>query len=182
MGRRVARRPPRHDTRRPTEDTHQEADFDDIGGYVGAEALQRIASYVGTDPSFPDRMGLEAFMREVNTGYGPLSDAEWAHIVEFGSRYDEATRRWRQHYDPKLAEPFKEGFSEAVELWPLWDAIQARVLILRGGLSDILTAETAAEMIARKPGARLIEFPGVGHAPMLLNDDQIQPVRAFLVG
>ena len=156
--------------------------LDDIGGYVGAEALQRIASYVGTDPSFPDQAGLEAFMRGINVGYGPLSDAEWAHLVEFGSRYDETTRMWRQHYDPKLAEPFKEGFSESVELWPLWDAIQAPVLVLRGAQSDILTAETAAEMVARKPGTRLIEFPGVGHAPMLLSSDQIGAVRNFLVG
>ncbi|MFO1129246.1 MAG: alpha/beta hydrolase [Rhodospirillales bacterium] len=156
--------------------------LDDIGGYVGAEALQRIASYVGTDPSFPDRAGLEAFMREVNTGYGPLSDEDWAHLVEFGSRFDAAAGTWRQHYDPKLAEPFREGFSEAVELWPLWDAIQAPVLIVRGTESDILTADTAAEMMRRKPGTKLVEFAGIGHAPMLLASDQIEAVRAFLAG
>ncbi len=156
--------------------------LDDIGGYVGAEALQRICSYVGTDPAFPDRAGVEAYMREINTGYGPLSDAEWAHLVEFGSRYDEASGTWRQHYDPKLAEPFREGFSEAVELWALWDAIQAPVLILRGSDSDILTRETAAEMVSRKPTTKLVEFPGVGHAPMLMAPEQIAAVRDFLTG
>lgn len=156
--------------------------LDDIGGFVGVDALTQIASYVGTDPAFPDRAGLEAFMREVNVGYGPLSDAEWTHVVEMGSRYDAATGTWRQHYDPKLAEPFKEGFSEDVVLWPLWDAIRCEVLLLRGGLSAILTAETVAEMVARKPGTRFVEFPGIGHAPMLMSADQIAPVRDFLVG
>lgn len=153
--------------------------LDDIGGYVGAEALQRIAAYVGQDPSFPDRADLEAYMREINTGYGPLTDAEWEHLVTHGSRRDE-NGAWRLHYDPKLAEPFKEGFSEPVALWPLWDLITCPVLILRGGDSDILTAETAAEMVARKPGTQLVEFQGVGHAPMLMDPAQIDAVRRWL--
>ena len=153
--------------------------LDDIGGYVGLEALQQIARYVGQDPAFPDRAGLEAYMREVNVGYGPLSDAQWAHLVEHGHRIDEAGQ-WRQHYDPKLAEPFKAGFSEPVALWPLWDAVTCPVLILRGTLSDILTEETAAEMVARKPGTTLVEVAGVGHAPMLMADDQIAAVSDWL--
>jgi pimeloyl-ACP methyl ester carboxylesterase len=35
-------------------------------------------------------------------------------------------------------------------------------------------------MCARGPAPRMIEFPGVGHAPMLLNPEQIAPVAAFL--
>jgi pimeloyl-ACP methyl ester carboxylesterase len=152
---------------------------DDIGGYVGVEALQQIATYVGQDPVFPDRAGLDAYMREVNVGYGPLTDAQWAAIVEHGHRIDE-NGQWRQHYDPKLAEPFKAGFSEPVALWPLWDAITCPVLVLRGALSQILTRETADEMVSRKPGTTLVEFADVGHAPMLMADDQIGVVRDWL--
>ena len=153
--------------------------LDDIGGSVGAEALQRIAANVGQEPSFPDRAGLKAYKREINSGYGPLTDAEWEHLLTHGSRRDE-NGAWRLHYDPKLAEPFKEGFSEPVALWPLWDLIACPVLILRGAESDILTAETAAEMVARKPGTQLVEFQGVGHAPMLMDAAQIDAVRRWL--
>jgi pimeloyl-ACP methyl ester carboxylesterase len=153
--------------------------LDDIGGYVGVEALQRIAAYVGQDPTFADRAGLQAYMREVNTGYGPLADAHWTHLLEHGSRRDEAGG-WRQHYDPKLAEPFREGFSESVALWPVWELIACQVLLLRGGLSDILTAETATEMVTRKPSTRLVTFEGVGHAPMLMDAGQIAVVREWL--
>jgi pimeloyl-ACP methyl ester carboxylesterase len=59
--------------------------------------------------------------------------------------------------------------------------IACPVLILRGAESDILTAETAAEMVARKPGTELVEFPGVGHAPMLMNGAQIGVVRDWLL-
>ncbi len=37
-------------------------------------------------------------------------------------------------------------------------------------------------MTRRGPKARLVEFPGVGHAPALFSGEQIAPIRDFLVG
>ncbi len=37
-------------------------------------------------------------------------------------------------------------------------------------------------MTRRGPKARLIEFPGIGHAPALMAQDQIAAVRDFLFG
>jgi hypothetical protein len=37
-------------------------------------------------------------------------------------------------------------------------------------------------MVARKPGTRLVEFEGVGHAPMLIDSAQIEVVRQWLLG
>jgi pimeloyl-ACP methyl ester carboxylesterase len=54
------------------------------------------------------------------------------------------------------------------------------VLVLRGAESDLLLAETAAEMTRRGPRAEVIEFPGCGHAPALLDAAQIDPLRAWL--
>ena len=140
--------------------------LDDIGGYVGVEALQRIAAFVGTIV-FPDRGGLEAFMREIKIGYGPLSEAQWAHLVELGSRRDETTTAAALRSEAGRAVP--RGFSEAIAMWPLWRRSHARSWSCAAP-SDLLTAETAAEMVARKPGTRLVEFPDVRHAPMLLED------------
>ena len=36
-------------------------------------------------------------------------------------------------------------------------------------------------MTRRGPRPRLVEFDGVGHAPMLMADDQIKAVRDFLL-
>jgi len=41
--------------------------------------------------------------------------------------------------------------------------------------------ETASQMTARGPRARLVEFAGVGHAPTLVNDEQTDVVRHFLL-
>jgi pimeloyl-ACP methyl ester carboxylesterase len=37
-------------------------------------------------------------------------------------------------------------------------------------------------MTRRGPRARLHEFAGVGHAPMMVQPDQVQVVRQFLLG
>jgi pimeloyl-ACP methyl ester carboxylesterase len=66
-------------------------------------------------------------------------------------------------------------------MWQLYDAIACPTLITRGAESDLLTHETAEEMTRRGPQARLVEFAGVGHAPMFFHDDQIAVVRQFLL-
>ena len=63
------------------------------------------------------------------------------YLAEHSIRHDPVTGKLRLHYDPRLAEPFKDGFSEAVDLWPVWDQIRCPVLVLRGVESDLLTAE-----------------------------------------
>ncbi|MGN6458450.1 MAG: alpha/beta fold hydrolase, partial [Achromobacter mucicolens] len=66
-------------------------------------------------------------------------------------------------------------------LWRSYDAIDCPVLIVRGELSDLLTPATVEEMRKRNPRARALEVPGVGHAPTLIVDDQVNPVADFLL-
>jgi pimeloyl-ACP methyl ester carboxylesterase len=155
--------------------------INDIGAFVTKQALERIVDYVGKDPSFPDLAALECYLREVHAPFGPLDDAQWRHLAEHSARRDIQEDVWRLHYDPGLAEPFKKEFSEDVDLWAIWEAVSCPVLILRGAESDILLHETAEEMLIRGPSAALIEFPGIGHAPMLMGSDQIQAVREWLL-
>ena len=56
------------------------------------------------------------------------------------------------------------------------------ILLLRGADSDLLSRATAQAMTQRGPRARLHEFAGVGHAPMLVQADQRAVVREFLLG
>ncbi|MDE1948979.1 MAG: alpha/beta hydrolase, partial [Burkholderiales bacterium] len=66
-------------------------------------------------------------------------------------------------------------------LWQSYDRIACPTLLLRGAESDLLSVETAAAMTQRGPRARLVEFAGVGHAPMLVQPEQRQAVRDFLL-
>jgi pimeloyl-ACP methyl ester carboxylesterase len=151
----------------------------DIGPVIEQVALARIATYVGLDPLFESFQALEAHVRGVSAPFGPLSDAQWEGLSRSVARQT-PDGRWRLKYDPGIAVPFRSTASTSTNLWPVWDAIQCPTLILRGAESDLLSSATAKAMQARGPRPELIEFAGIGHAPMLLSTDQIEPVVRFL--
>lgn len=153
--------------------------LNDVGPAIAPAALSRIAGYVGLDPVFDSFAALEAHIREVSAPFGALSDAQWADLAQSSARQT-ADGRWRLKYDPGIAVPFRAASVAAPDLWAAWDAIGCPTLLLRGAESDLLTAETAALMRSRGPKPRMVEFPGVGHAPMLLSAEQIAPVASFL--
>jgi pimeloyl-ACP methyl ester carboxylesterase len=155
--------------------------INDAGPVVSKVSLERIATYVGMAPVFPDIATAEKYIRAVSATFGPHTDAQWRFLTEVVVRKN-ADGSLRLHYDPKLAEPFRASMPEKdMELWPLWDVIRCPTLVLRGAQSDLLTKETCAQMVQRGPKAQVVEIPGVGHAPTLMHDDQIRIVRDFLL-
>src|SRR3546814_19594352 len=95
--------------------------------------------------------------------------------------------KWVKHYDLNLALPLASQTAEAYSageqiLWRSYEALDCPVLILRGAQSDLLTEATAAEMLARNARASLLEVAGVGHAPTLMDEAQVEPVARFLLG
>ena len=152
--------------------------INDIGPAIEPVALLRIAGYVGLDPVFDSFAALEAHIREVSAPFGALTDAQWTALASSTAR-EAPDGRWRLKYDPGIAVPFRSAASTG-DLWAVWDAIHCPTLLLHGAASDLLSAQTAATMRTRGPKPRMVEFAGVGHAPMLLTTDQIAPVVAFL--
>ena len=155
--------------------------INDAGPVITKVSLERIGSYVGMAPAFPDFATAEKYVRTINAPFGAHSDAEWRFLTEIVVRRNN-DGSYRFHYDPKLAEPFRAQMPEKdLELWPLWDAIQCPTLVLRGAQSDLLTPATCEQMKQRGPKAKVVEIPGVGHAPTLMHEDQIRIVRDFLL-
>ncbi|HET9664136.1 MAG TPA: alpha/beta hydrolase, partial [Burkholderiales bacterium] len=110
--------------------------------------------------------------------FGPLSDEQWRHLTVHAARELE-DGSWTTAYDPAIGMPFQRPQSD-VDLWPYWDAIRCPTLLLRGAQSDLLLEDNALAMTTRGPRARLVQFEGIGHAPMLMAQDQIAVVREFL--
>jgi pimeloyl-ACP methyl ester carboxylesterase len=150
----------------------------DAGPLIEAAALARIAQYFGTDPSFATYDELEAYIRTISAPFGPLTDAQWAHVARTNAR-QRADGTWGVGYDPAIAVPFRAQPAGA-NLWPIWDAFRCPTLVLRGAHSDLLSRATAQAMAERGPRARIVEVAGVGHAPMLLARDQVDIVVDFL--
>ncbi len=153
--------------------------LNDVGPFIPTSAIERIASYVGLDPRFPDRCALDAYLREIYAPFGPFTDAQWAGLVDSSVRTtDEGNLALA--YDPGIADAFRAGPHEDVNMWPVWDALSVPVLAIRGSESDVLPADVARAMAERGPRARLEEIPGVGHAPSLMSSAEISLVRDWL--
>lgn len=152
----------------------------DIGAMIPKAALERIATYVGDSLRFQTFEALEAQVRETSAPFGTLTDAQWHHLALHGARqYEDGS--WGMRYDPDIALPLRASPLRDIDLWQYWDAITCPTLVLRGAQSDLLLRETAEQMRHRGPHPRVVEFAGIGHAPMLMAQDQIAAVRDFLL-
>jgi pimeloyl-ACP methyl ester carboxylesterase len=154
--------------------------MNDIGPVVSAAGRDRISGYVGVLPTFPDFDTAERALRTLMVDFGPHTDSQFRVLSQ--AFIVERDGVWTFHYDPKIAVAYhaaakSNGFAP---LWPFWDAIKASTLVLRGARSDILSAETANEMMTRGPRAQQYVVDGVGHAPTLIAEDQLAAVEQFL--
>ena len=155
--------------------------LNDVGPVVTAVSLERIGAYVGKAPRLPSIEAAEQLVRLVSAPFGPHTDAQWRFLTEHVVRR-EADGAYRMHYDPAIAVPFNAGAPHKdMALWSFWDAMRCPTMAIRGEHSDLLTRETLAQMAARGPRAKTVELAGIGHAPTLMQPDQIALVRAFLL-
>jgi pimeloyl-ACP methyl ester carboxylesterase len=151
----------------------------DVGPTLEAAALERIGQFLGLEPQFDSLAALEQYLRTVAASFGPLTNAQWRRLAEISARRLE-DGRYTPNYDPGIAIPFRATNNAETDLWPAWEAITCPTLVVRGAESDLLTSVTAQAMCVRGPRARLVEIPGVGHAPTLQGAAQIEPVAQFL--
>jgi pimeloyl-ACP methyl ester carboxylesterase len=156
--------------------------LNDVGPVLTGASIARIGQFLGQAPDFASIEDAEAYVRSVSASFGALTDEQWRHLTVHTLR-ELGGGGYRMAYDPGIAESFRGEMGEGkdIELWPIYDAIRCPTLVLRGAQSDLLTAATAFSMGERGPRARVVEIPGVGHAPMLMDPAQIAIVRDFLL-
>lgn len=150
--------------------------INDIGPFVPIQALQQIQAYLGLDLRFKDLAELEAHLRRIHASFGPLTDGQWRKLALGSAR--ETPEGWRLHYDPVIREVFDA--TADVAIWELWDHIRVPTFVMRGGESTLLTAETLDQMQRRGPPVQAVTMPGVGHAPALMAQDQIDVIVRWL--
>lgn len=158
--------------------------LNDIGPVIEDLGLARIADYVGQPQQFEDFDDAVAYVRETSADFGPHDQAGWEALTQNVFVRDGAY--WVKHYDLRIAQPMADESSDSLKaaeaiLWPAYESLSEPVLIVRGEHSDLLTAATVRQMLARNPNARLHTVPGVGHAPTLRSADQIAPIQEFLL-
>jgi len=148
----------------------------DIGPVIEPRGLARLKSYVGKLPqprTFAE--GADILRQLFHSQFPDVTAEQWLAAAQ---------RAWRPResacakapgvlvptYDVRLASTLDAADIEQ-PLPPLWNEFDALarvpVLVIRGALSDLLSAETVAAMAARHPRLESIEVADQGHVPLL---------------
>ncbi|MGZ3157515.1 MAG: alpha/beta fold hydrolase [Burkholderiaceae bacterium] len=159
--------------------------LNDIGPGLNIDALSGICDYIGRELRFPSFEEAEKYIRSISTSFGPHTDEEWRKLASDVLR-QEPDGQWTRHYDLSLSPAFRKAYLENVQenealLWAAYDAITCPTLLLRGANSSLMLPHIAQAMTQRGPKAKLVELPGIGHAPMLMQAEQIAIVKDFLL-
>ena len=120
--------------------------LNDIGPVIERDGLLRIAAHVGRIPLPATWPEAEALVRDMNERQFPAIPAdEWKDIAH--QWFNDDLGRPVHAYDQKLAETVSVLNAQLPTLWPKFDALTAwPTLVIRGELSDILSAATVEEM------------------------------------
>ena len=159
--------------------------LNDVGPAIEWAALARIGEYVGVPVRFESVEQAADLMWRASPTFGAHTPQQWLALTAPMLK-PAPGGGWQLHYDPGIALPLKNVTAESVakgeaSLWQVYDQITAKTLLTRGAQSDLLTPATAQAMTQRGPKARLVEFEGVGHAPMFVVPDQLEVAASFLL-
>ncbi len=155
--------------------------LNDVGPEIAPDSLRRIGETLGQVLCFSSLDEAEAFIRRSGASFGALTDAQWRRLTETSVRPEGGG--WTMRYDPRIAEGYRRATAEVdyAGLWAMYDRIRCPTRVIRGAQSDLLSVEAAHAMSVRGPRPRIVEIPGIGHAPMFTDDGQIGLVREFLL-
>lgn len=164
--------------------------LNDVGPLIPWPALARLKLAAGGDGvRFASLGEVERYLREACTSFGPLTERQWRRLALNGSR--RGKDGYTLAYDPAIVSTMRAGggagvafgadFFFGIDLWKIWDAVKSPTLVLRGKESDLLLESTVQRMKERGPRMKVVEFPGVGHAPWLMSEEQIRPIADFLL-
>ena len=154
--------------------------LNDVGPEIPAEAITRILGYLGKPPPFASHEEMARALPSLLPGFENVPPARWR---------EEARRQARQSpegltltYDPRLRDALLAGAEgPPPDWWAMFDALAGLPLaLIRGAGSDLLGADCAERMRARRPDMIFAEVPGRGHVPFLDEPEALAAIRAWL--
>jgi pimeloyl-ACP methyl ester carboxylesterase len=162
--------------------------LNDVGPVIQPQALQRIGAYVGQTAFWHTLDEAADAAWALSQGFGPHSREQWLALTapQLKPAHQQGRDGFTARCDPGIAVPFRAVTPEMAAagealLWQSYDRLRCPTLLLRGADSDLLSHDTAVAMTRRGPHAQLHEFAGIGHAPTLVQPEQIEVLRRFLL-
>jgi pimeloyl-ACP methyl ester carboxylesterase len=155
--------------------------INDVGPELSTAGLERIGSYVGKGGPFSTwDEAAGALARNSGHAHPNYDHADWLKMAHRVCREDHDAIRF--DYDFGIAVPFQtKGPVPRVDMWPLFEALGKKpLLVVRGALSDLLSAGVLERMHEAVPDFKSVTVPGVGHAPTLDEPEAAAAIDEFL--
>ncbi len=140
----------------------------DVGPELAVEGLVKIQSYIGRETSVGNwDEAIEDVRRTFHLSFPAYGAADWDRMAR--ALYKENGQGVPVlDFDPHISDNFKALEPKAIDLWPVFDALPKIPFgLVRGKLSDLLTAPIMTEMLRRRPDIVVAEIDESGHAPTL---------------
>jgi esterase len=156
--------------------------LNDVGPEVDPAGVKRITDYMSIAPAeFASLAEVGEYYRQNYPVMRQMPERELLDFVKWAVKpADNGVLRWK--IDPAIRHVPRSGSAaRPLDMWVPYARITASILVLRGAESDILARATAERMRAVLPQlTTVVEVPGVGHAPSLLEPEALSAIKHFL--
>ncbi|GGC24915.1 alpha/beta hydrolase [Novosphingobium marinum] len=156
--------------------------LNDIGPFLDPPGMRQIQDYAAQGRSFPTWMHAARWLEEVHGhGYPDHDIADWLRMAK-RQMVLSGNGRILLDFDIRIGEASAELDPERQpDVWAGIDALSDKpVLVLRGELSELLSAATVTSMLERMPLAEAVVVPRVGHPPSLDEPEALAAIDALL--
>jgi pimeloyl-ACP methyl ester carboxylesterase len=156
--------------------------INDIGPVIERSGIDHIRSYVGRSQTWPTWLHAARALGEANRQRYPAWQLDqWLVFAKRICRLSSAGRIVLD-YDMRVSEPFKlPGGATGFDMWTAFAALNGMPsLLVRGEVSDLLSAETVEAMEAQNPDLESVTVSGVGHAPTLEEPEAVAAIDRLL--
>ncbi|MEP3441827.1 MAG: alpha/beta hydrolase [Sulfitobacter sp.] len=141
--------------------------LNDVGPVIEPAGIEAIKGYIGRDPVGKTHAEAAANMARAFPEFKGVPESRW--LEEARKHYTKDADGLHITYDKHLRDAvLAAGDQMMPDLWPFFDAMDGLPLALVWGQnSNLLSADTVAEMQKRRPDMILGKVPDRGHIPFL---------------